>query len=85
LLIGAEDDDDPTPEDGDLRAPLVPPVKPGTVLTAEPTATDSDDESGMFDGWLPTLSSRWIWTGIGGVLAAVAGVVGFSLTWRPRR
>jgi hypothetical protein len=34
---------------------------------------------------LPNLGSRWVWTAIGGVLAAVAGVVGFAVTRRPRR
>lgn len=34
---------------------------------------------------LPDLGSRWIWSTVGGVLAAVAGVVGCALTRRPRR
>ncbi|WP_326551225.1 peptidase [Micromonospora sp. NBC_01813] len=38
-----------------------------------------------FAGWLPEFSSRWVWTTLGGVLAAVGGVVGFGLTRRPRR
>ena len=69
-------------DDGELKAPLVPPAGPGKVLSgASPTP---DEESSAF-GWLPGLSSRWIWTTVGGILAAVAGVFGFSLTWRRRR
>ncbi|WP_069816611.1 hypothetical protein [Streptomyces sp. TP-A0874] len=43
------------------------------VLLAEP--------EGGWSGWW---SSRWLWTGGGGVLAALAGVAGYSLTRRPR-
>ncbi|MFY1697484.1 MULTISPECIES: peptidase [unclassified Solwaraspora] len=41
--------------------------------------------AGWFADRLPAFSSRWVWTTIGGVLAAVGGVVGFGLTRRPRR
>lgn len=69
-------------DDGDLKTPLVPPAGPGTVLSG---ASPSPDEESTASSWLPGLSSRWIWTTAGGILAAVAGVVGFSLTWRRRR
>ncbi|MEV7225957.1 peptidase [Polymorphospora sp. NPDC051019] len=72
-------------DDGELKAPLVPNTKAGAVLNAEPVAQqDEEDGTGYFD-WLPDLGSRWVWSAIGGVLAAVAGVVGFALTRRPRR
>ncbi|MEU8006783.1 peptidase [Catellatospora sp. NPDC049111] len=89
MLLGAHGD--AVADDGELKAPLVPQVKPGQVITAagsaDPSASpspDPDDATGALD-WLPDLSARWIWTTVGGVLAAVAGVFGFSLTWRRRR
>ncbi|MGW4462498.1 peptidase [Micromonospora sp. NPDC004704] len=102
LLVGASDDDNITPEDGDLKTPLVPAVQPGAIVPAGGTAVTpstsvspdpaaqaaNEDEGfffGWFDGWFDGFSSRWIWTAAGGVLAAVAGVVGFALTRRPRR
>jgi hypothetical protein len=69
-------------DDGDLKAPLVPPARPGKVMSG--ASPSPDDESAALS-WLPGLSSRWAWTTIGGILAAIAGVVGFSLTWRRRR
>ncbi len=69
-------------DDGDLKTPLVPPAGPGKVVTV--VSPSPDEESSAF-GWLPGLSSRWAWTSVGGVLSAVGGVVGFSLTWRRRR
>ncbi|GAA1423556.1 peptidase [Catellatospora coxensis] len=89
MLLGAEGD--AGADDGELKAPLVPPAKPGQVVAqaepVDPSASPSptpDDGSSALD-WLPDLSARWIWTTVGGVLAAVAGVFGFSLTWRRRR
>ncbi|MFD0822698.1 peptidase, partial [Micromonospora zhanjiangensis] len=90
MLINAEDGDDPGVEGGRLRAPLAPPARPGSALTVAPTPDPSatpeagDGTSFVSLDWLPDLSSRWIWTTVGGVLAAIAGVVGFSLTWRRR-
>lgn len=87
LLVGA--DSAGSRDDGELKAPLVPNTRAGKVLDTAPVAqsTGSDDDgdgSGFFD-WLPDLGSRWIWSTIGGALAAVGGVVGFGLTRRPRR
>ncbi|WP_328493110.1 hypothetical protein OHS59_10450 [Streptomyces sp. NBC_00414] len=78
--------------DGSLSEPLVP----GIAVAAE--SEDGDEESdtpgavlssiepddGWASGWW---SDRWVWTGVGGVLAALAGVGGYSLTrgaGRPR-
>ncbi|GAA2354453.1 hypothetical protein Cme02nite_47490 [Catellatospora methionotrophica] len=89
MLLGAHGD--VTADDGELKAPLVPQVKPGGVLAAsgseDPSASPSANpgEAAEALDWLPDLSARWIWTTVGGVLAAAAGVVGFSLTWRRRR
>ncbi|MGC4878012.1 peptidase [Micromonospora sp. DT43] len=86
LLVGVLADRGASADDGALAAPLVPNTKAGTVLNAVPTPDpEADDEGDSPADWLPDLGSRWIWTGIGGVLAAVAGVVGFALTRRPRR
>ncbi|WP_422771861.1 peptidase [Plantactinospora sp. WMMC1484] len=88
LLIGTTDGGS-SADDGELRAPLAPPARPGAVLTstdgsdAPPGRAAAADDGGIFD-WVPALSMRWLWTSIGGVLAAVAGVFGFSLTWRRR-
>ncbi|MBO4205990.1 peptidase [Micromonospora echinofusca] len=82
LLVGTDGDGDGG--DGSLAAPLVPPVKAGKVLTdAEANAAAPEEDDGYDLGdWLPAPSSRWIWTTVGGILAAVAGVVGFGLTRR---
>jgi hypothetical protein len=88
LLVGAEDESGTAPEDGNLKAPLVPAAKPGATLAAEPgpaaDEADRDGDKGWFDGWFDAFSARWIWTSAGGILASVAGVVGFALTRRPR-
>ncbi|GAB3170095.1 hypothetical protein FHX75_12421 [Micromonospora palomenae] len=83
LLVSA--DGDGSRDDGELKAPLVPNTKAGTVLTGEPAAAPAEQADGGFGDLLPDLGSRWIWSTVGGVLAAVAGVVGFALTRRPRR
>ncbi|WBB65109.1 peptidase [Micromonospora sp. WMMD812] len=86
LLVSADGDGGAPADDGELAAPLVPNTRAGAVLTdASAAAPRNDaDEEGLGD-LLPALGSRWIWTTAGGVLAAVAGVVGFALTRRPRR
>ncbi|GAA2706151.1 hypothetical protein GCM10010429_16200 [Micromonospora olivasterospora] len=85
LLVSTVGDGD-APDDGELKAPLVPNTKAGTVLTGEPAAAPADEDEGDgLTGWLPEPSSRWVWTTAGGGLAAVPGVVGFALTRRPRR
>ncbi|MET8365397.1 peptidase [Micromonospora sp. NPDC005194] len=86
LLVGVLADRGASADDGELAAPLVANTRAGTVLNAVPTPDpEADDEGDSPADWLPDLGSRWIWTGIGGVLAAVAGVFGFALTRRPRR
>ncbi|MFF0229896.1 peptidase [Micromonospora sp. NPDC005254] len=86
LLVGVLADRGASADDGELAAPLVANTRAGTVLNAVPTPDpEADDEGDSPADWLPDLGSRWIWTGIGGVLAAVAGVFGFALTRRRRR
>ncbi|MER6134953.1 hypothetical protein [Streptomyces sp. NPDC001815] len=73
--------------DGSLAEPLVP----GIAVTAKedeesdtPAAVLSsiEPDDGWASGWW---SDRWVWTGIGGVLAALAGVGGYTLTRGPGR
>lgn len=86
LLVSADGEGDASREDGELAAPLVPNTRAGQVLAGEPTAAAEAGDAGFsFTSWLPDAGSRWIWTTVGGVLAAVAGVVGFALTRRPAR
>ncbi|MFI7412085.1 hypothetical protein ACIBU0_25785 [Streptomyces sp. NPDC049627] len=68
--------------DGSLAEPLVP----GVSMEAQGDEDDSsasavlssiDPEDGWSSGWW---SDRWVWTAIGGVLAALAGVGGYALT-----
>jgi hypothetical protein len=85
LLVGADAEGSGSGDDGELKAPLVPNTTAGTVLTAEPAPEPVAEEEARLTAWLPEPGSRWVWTSVGGVLAAVAGVVGFALTRRPRR
>lgn len=79
--------------DGALSAPLVPGIVTAAQEPQDDDQTDSQDgeqtaspaqaaaagepEDGWSSGWF---SDRWIWTAAGGVLAALAGVAGYSLT-----
>ncbi|WP_436524271.1 peptidase [Actinoplanes sp. HUAS TT8] len=75
-------------DQGELAKPLVPNNQPGTVLTGPaPAVTPSAeaDDSTFSADWLPDFSGRWFWTAGGGILAALAGLFGFSLTRRRRR
>ncbi|MFV2103310.1 peptidase [Micromonospora sp. LOL_024] len=87
LLVSTTGDADTSSDDGRLAAALVPPTNAGAVLDAEPAvASEAEADSDWnldLTGWLPAAGSRWIWTAVGGILAAVAGVVGFALTRRP--
>jgi hypothetical protein len=74
-------------DQGTLAAPLVPDNRPGEVLTGPApavTASAEPRESTFSADWLPDFSARWFWTAGGGVLAAVAGLIGFSWTRRRR-
>ncbi|MFD9130360.1 peptidase [Kitasatospora sp. NPDC059571] len=53
---------------------------PGTAKVAAPAEPESHWYSDLFSGW----NTRWFWTVGGGVLAALAGVWGFTLTRHPR-
>ncbi|PZH14233.1 hypothetical protein C1I97_11100 [Streptomyces sp. NTH33] len=71
--------------DGSLAQPLTP----GIAVKSEQSKDDGKDakkpavlssiepDGGWSSGWW---SDRWVWTGIGGVLAALAGIGGYALT-----
>jgi uncharacterized protein (TIGR03382 family) len=73
-------------DQGRLAAPVTQVDRPGSVVTDAPevVASEAPDDDGPFRS-LPEFSSRWVWTGSGGILAAVAGLTGFSWTRRRRR
>ncbi|MFF0965551.1 hypothetical protein ACWDQO_07080 [Streptomyces sp. NPDC003703] len=76
----------PAAVDGSLSQPLVP----GIAVTSQHDGGDSGDgkkktavlssiepDGGWSSGWW---SDRWVWSGIGAVLAALAGIGGYALT-----
>lgn len=74
--------------DGSLSEPLVPGIALRNAADDQdgdgdgndsPTAVlaDLEPEDGWTSGWW---SSRWVWTAVGGALAALAGVAGYRLT-----
>ncbi|MFF5076084.1 peptidase [Actinoplanes sp. NPDC000266] len=76
-------------DQGKLAAPLNPVNRPGTVTTDTPTPAPSASAAAGDSSWasdlVPEFSSRWVWTAGGGILAAIAGLVGFSFTRRRAR
>ncbi|MFE3635685.1 hypothetical protein [Streptomyces cellostaticus] len=67
--------------DGSLSTPLVPGI--AVKSEAEEDGSKSavlssiEPDDGWSSGWW---SDRWVWTAIGGVLAALAGIGGYALT-----
>ncbi|MGW3647280.1 hypothetical protein [Streptomyces sp. NPDC000878] len=79
--------------DGSLAEPLVPGIavkSENSEDTADSSTTSAvlssiEPDDGWASGWW---SDRWVWTAIGGALAALAGVGGYALTrgsGRPRQ
>jgi hypothetical protein len=78
--------------DGSLAQPLVPGI---AVKSASDGASSTSTKSAVLssiepdDGWSSGWwSDRWVWTAVGGVLAALAGIGGYALTRgsaRPRQ
>ncbi|MEU8994957.1 hypothetical protein AB0C95_09090 [Streptomyces caniferus] len=68
--------------DGTLAAPLVPgastasPEAEESAAPGEPAALGEPDGGWSSGGW----SDRWLWTGAGGLLAALAGIAGYRMT-----
>ncbi|MFF3450251.1 hypothetical protein ACFYXJ_24295 [Streptomyces sp. NPDC002667] len=69
--------------DGSLAKPLVPGIAV-TSAQSEDTSGDSGSKAAVLSSLRPDgsnwWSDRWVWTAIGGVLAALAGIWGYSLT-----
>ncbi len=65
--------------DGSLGEPLVPGVAVKSEAEDEDSAVLSsiDPDDGWSSGWW---SDRWVWTAVGGLLAALAGIGGYALT-----
>ena len=65
--------------DGSLAEPLVPGIATRSGEAREDAAVLAglEPEDGWASGWW---SDRWVWTAVGGVLAALAGVAGYALT-----
>ncbi|NUP18688.1 MAG: hypothetical protein HOZ81_21905 [Streptomyces sp.] len=76
--------------DGSLAQPLVPGVAVKSQADEESSSDSAvlssiEPDDGWASGWW---SDRWVWTAIGGVLAALAGIGGYALTrgaGRPNR
>jgi hypothetical protein len=76
--------------DGSLAEPLVPGVAVSSAKDADGADGANGDDSSTSavlssiepeDGWASGWwSDRWVWTAMGGVLAALAGVAGYALT-----
>ncbi|MFI9645068.1 hypothetical protein ACIHAA_02040 [Streptomyces sp. NPDC052040] len=62
--------------DGSLSEPLVP----GIARKVSDSAADAPTLSSLRPDTSAWWSDRWVWTGIGGVLAALAGIGGYALT-----
>ncbi|MEU8684446.1 hypothetical protein [Streptomyces sp. NPDC048611] len=68
--------------DGSLAAPLVPGAGAATPEAAESAAPGTsaalgEPDGGWSSGWW---SDRWIWTAVGGLLAALGGIAGYRFT-----
>ncbi|MFJ8358096.1 hypothetical protein [Streptomyces sp. NPDC093984] len=65
--------------DGSLAEPLVP-----GIATRSEKSSDSDTDTAALSKLRPDASGwwsdRWVWTGVGGILAALAGIGGYALT-----
>ncbi|MFF3904548.1 hypothetical protein ACFYZJ_00740 [Streptomyces sp. NPDC001848] len=66
--------------DGSLAQPLVPGIATRSETSSGSAGSDTAALSKLrpdTSGWW---SDRWVWTGIGGILAALAGIGGYALT-----
>ncbi|MFB7505126.1 hypothetical protein [Streptomyces broussonetiae] len=67
--------------DGSLGKPLVPGIAVKSEQGKDGSKTAVLSSFGSHDGWSSGWwSDRWVWTAIGGVLAALAGIGGYALT-----
>ena len=84
VRVGSKDIGGSAAVDGSLAKPLVPGIAVSSKSEESEGSTKRsavlssiEPEDGWASGWW---SDRWVWTAIGGVLAALAGVGGYALT-----
>ncbi|MBV2355700.1 hypothetical protein KUM39_15180 [Streptomyces sp. J2-1] len=88
VRVGSKDVGGPAAVDGSLGKPLVPGIATRRSSGSDDTASDSggarsavlsaiEPDDGWSSGWW---SDRWVWTAVGGLLAALAGIGGYALT-----
>ncbi|MBD0422115.1 hypothetical protein H0H10_23665 [Streptomyces sp. TRM S81-3] len=82
VRVDSEDMGGAAAVDGRLAEPLVPGAAMNSAADEDESGTSAvlsaiEPEDGWSSGWW---SDRWVWTGIGGVLAALAGIAGYALT-----
>ncbi|MFJ2606911.1 hypothetical protein ACIQOU_06240 [Streptomyces sp. NPDC091279] len=81
--VGAEHVGGRAAVDGSLSQPLVPGIAVTSQQEDEDATTSSavlssiEPDGGWSSGWW---SDRWVWTGVGAILAALAGIGGYALT-----
>ncbi|AWE53149.1 hypothetical protein ACFXGG_09075 [Streptomyces nigra] len=81
VRVGSQDAGGAAAVDGSLAEPLVPGA--GVSRDEEEKSGEQallaslEPDDGWASGWW---SDRWVWTGLGGVLAALAGIGGYALT-----
>ncbi|GAA3581194.1 hypothetical protein [Streptomyces osmaniensis] len=82
VRVDSEDIGGSAAVDGSLAEPLVPGVavksqEDEDSSSASAVLSSIEPDDGWASGWW---SDRWVWTAIGGVLAALAGIGGYALT-----
>ncbi|NUR04652.1 MAG: hypothetical protein HOY79_51575 [Streptomyces sp.] len=84
VRVGSKDIGGSAAVDGSLAKPLVPGIAVASKSeesnggsSKSAVLSSIEPEDGWASGWW---SDRWVWTAIGGVLAALAGVGGYALT-----
>ncbi|MFE7274434.1 hypothetical protein [Streptomyces sp. NPDC057623] len=82
IRVDSEDIGGSAAVDGSLAEPLVPGVAVKSQEDEESSSASAvlssiEPDDGWASGWW---SDRWVWTAIGGVLAALAGIGGYALT-----
>ncbi|MEU2062614.1 hypothetical protein [Streptomyces sp. NPDC013455] len=81
VRVGSKDIGGAAAVDGSLGRPLVPGIAVTSAQDEEDGKAAVLSSFGSDDGWSSGWwSDRWVWTGIGAVLAALAGIGGYALT-----
>ncbi|MEU6465465.1 hypothetical protein [Streptomyces sp. NPDC046976] len=81
IQVDSKDIGGPSAVDGSLGKPLVPGIAVKSEAQGDDSKTAVLSSFGSRDGWSSGWwSDRWVWTGIGAVLAALAGIGGYALT-----